>query len=210
MDTKQAQGGTVPGLPEDFGQETRAQKLKARAVGAGKKYLGIFLYLYVIFALFNMHEYVVLAQHGIDFTHYGFAAVNAFVMAKVLMIGEELHLSEYFEDRPLIYPILLTSLLFEVVLVAFHIIEHVIVGLLHGQTVVESVPSVGGGGLTGMIIIGTIMSITLIPFFALRSLQRLVGGPALYALLFARGRKDVTIEVKIQPQSREKAAAGTP
>jgi hypothetical protein len=54
------------------------------------------------------------------------------------------------------------------------------------------------------------MSVTLIPFFALRSLQRLVGGPALYALLFARARKDVTIEVKVQPKSREKAAAGTP
>jgi len=80
MDIKQVQGDTVPARPEGFGQEARAHKLKVRAVGAGKRYLGIFLYLYVVFALFNMHEYIVLAQHGIDFTHYGFAAVNAFVM----------------------------------------------------------------------------------------------------------------------------------
>ncbi len=209
MVVKQVRGGSVPARPGGFGEETRAHKLKVRAVGAGKRYLGIFLYLYVVFALFNMHEYVVLAKHGIDFTHYGFAAVNAFVMAKVLMIGEELHLGEYFEDRPLIYPILLSSLLFGIVLIAFHIIEHVIVGLWHGQTIVESIPSVGGG-LTGMIIVGTIISVTLIPFFALRSVRRLIGGPELYALLFVRGRKDVTIEVKIRPQSGSKGAAGTP
>ena len=137
MDTKQVQGGTVLARPEGLGQETPAHKLKVRAVGTGRKFLGIFLYLYVVFGLFNLHEYIVLAQHGIDFTHYGFAAVNAFVMAKVLMIGEELHLGEYFEDRPLIYPILLSSLLFGILLIAFHIIERVIVGLWHGQTMVE-------------------------------------------------------------------------
>jgi hypothetical protein len=210
MDAKQVQGGTVPARPEGFGQETRAHKLKVRAVGTGSRFLGIFLYLYVVFGLFNLHEYIVLAQHGIDFTHYGFAAVNAFVLAKVLMIGEELHLGEYFEDRPLMYPILLSSLLFGIVLIAFHIIEHVIVGLWHGQTMVESIPGVGGGGLTGVIVLGTIISVTLIPFFALRSLRRLIGGPELYALLFVRGRKDVTIEVKIRPQSDDKGAVGTP
>ncbi len=210
MDTKQAQGGIVRSGPAGFSEDARAHGLKARVVRAGKRYLWIFLYLYVVFALFTLHEYVVLAQHGINFTHYGFAAINAFVMAKILMIGEELHLGEHFEDRPLIYPILLTSLIFGFVLIAFHIMEHLIAGLLHGQTMVESISGVGGSGLTAIIILGTIMSVTLIPFFALRSLQRVIGGPELYMLLFVRGRKDVTIEVKTRPQSGGKGAAGAP
>ena len=210
MDTKQVQGGTAPARPEDSDQETRGHKLKVRAVGAGQRYVGIFLYLYVVFGLFNLHEYVVLAQHGIGFTHYGFAAVNAFALAKVLMIGEELHLGEYFKDRPLIYPILMTSLLFGILLIAFRVIEQVIAGLLHGQTMVESIPSVGGGGLTGVIMSGTIISVSLIPFFALRSLRRLIGGPELYALLFVRGHKDVAIEVKILPHSGGGGTAGAP
>ena len=105
---------------------------------------------------------------------------------------------------------MLSSLLFGILLITFHIIEHVIVGLWHGQTMVESIPSVGGGGLTGVIVLGTIVSVTLIPFFALRSLRRLIGGSELYALLFVRGPKGVTIEVKIRPQSGGKDAAGTP
>jgi hypothetical protein len=210
MDTKQIQGGTVPARPEGTGQETPAHKFKARALGAGRRFLGIFFYLYVVFGLFNLHEYIVLARHGIDFTHYGIAAVNAFVMAKVLMIGEELHLGEYFEDRRLIYPILLSSLLFAILLIVFHVIEHVILGLWHGQTMVESIPSLGGGGLAGMIVLGTIVSVTLIPFFALRSLRRLIGGSELYALLFVHAPKDVTIEVRIRPQSGGKGAVGTP
>jgi len=209
MDTRQVQGGNAPARPEGSGQETRTHKLQVRAIGAGKRYLGIFLYLYVVFALFNMHEYIVLTQRGIDFTHYGFAAVNAFVMAKVLLIGEELHLGEYFEDRPLIYPVLLSSFLFGIVLIVFHIIEYVIGGLLHGQTMLASIPSFGGGGLIGILMVGTIISVTLIPFFALRYIRRLIGGPELYALLFLRGRKDVTVEVKIRPQSGNLGAAGT-
>jgi hypothetical protein len=172
--------------------------------------LGIFLCLYVIFGLFNMYEYIVLAQHGIDFRHYGFAAINAFVMAKVLMIGEELNLSEYFEDRPLIYPISLSSLLFGVVLIAFHIIEQAIVGLWHGQTMLESIPSVGGGGLTGVIILGAIISVTSIPFFALRALRRPIGGPELYALLFVRGCKDMMIEVKMCQRRDGEGVPGAP
>ncbi len=214
MNTKQVRGGMAPARSEGWGEEKRAHKLKTQAFGAGKRYLGIFLYLYVIFALFNIHEYVVLTQHGIDFTNYGFAAVNAFVMAKVLMIGEELHFGEYFEERPLIYPILLASLLFGIVLIAVHVIEHVILGVLHGQTVVESIPTVGGGGLVGIIIVGTAMSVTLIPYFAFRSLRRLIGGPELYALLFVHGRKDVNIEVKLPPKSggggAERSSSATP
>jgi hypothetical protein len=65
----------------------------------------------------------------------------------------------------------------------------------------------GSGGLTGMIILSAIVSVSLIPFFALRSLRRLIGGPELYTLLFVRGRKDVTIKVRIRPQSDGKSAA---
>ena len=208
VDTTQLQSDTAPARPEGVGQETPAHKLKVQVIGAGKRYLGIFFYLYVVFALFNVHEYIVLEQHGIKFTHYGFAAVNAFVMAKALMIGEELHLGEYFDDRPLICPILLSSLLFGILLIFFRIIEQMIDGLWNGHTMAESIPSFGGGGLTGIIMVGTIISVTLIPFFALRYIRREIGGPQLYALLFVRGRKKVTIEVTMRLQSDGQSSAG--
>src|SRR5271166_1837772 len=51
-----------------------ANSSQPRFVSTSKRYLGIFLYLYVVFALFNMHEYIVLKQHQIEFTHLGFGS----------------------------------------------------------------------------------------------------------------------------------------
>jgi len=209
MNTKLAQAGDVPAETEGRNQKTYAQKLRARFVSTSKRYLGIFLYLYVVFALFNWHEYIVLTQHQIGFTHLGFAVVNAFVMAKVILVAEELHLGEYLQDRPLIYQTLLSSLLFAIVLIAFLAIEHVITGVWRGETFVKSIPSFGGGGLTGVILVGVILSVTLIPFFALRALRRVIG-PQLYALMFRRGPKDVIVEVKYPSPDRGGGAVEPP
>lgn len=185
-------------IPAQVGgaQKPRSYKLKERAIGGAKSFAVIFLYLFLVFALFNIHEYIVLKQHDIEFAHYGFALVNAFIMAKVMLVAEELRLGSYFDRYPLIYPILVKSCLFAMVLIAFHVIEDVIVGVWHGQTVVDSIPGIGGGGFIGVIAVSVIISVTLIPFFTLRAIIRMIGGDQLYTLTFLRGPKDVVVEVK--------------
>ena len=58
------------------------------------------------------------------------------------------------DDRPDPVQIFLLTLLFLIV----HVIEKVIEGLFHGKTVVESLPSIGGGGLVGLVSAPVIMS----------------------------------------------------
>lgn len=193
--------------PSGGSGETRVRRLKQRLIGEGQAFGAIFLYIYVVLALFSVHEHIVLKEHQIDFTHYGFALVNAYVLAKVVLVGEKLHLGGGFEDRPLIYPILVKSALFGIALVAFHIVEKTIAGVWRGQTIAESIPGIGGGGLRGVIAIAAIVSVTLIPFFAFRSLMQVIGRPQLYALLFRRGRQDVIVEVKARLPTEAAAAA---
>jgi hypothetical protein len=92
--------------------------------------------------------------------------------------------------------VLINSLVFAIVLIAFHIIEAVISGMWHGQTFVESVPGIGGGGLIGLVLVSLIVSTTLIPFFALRAIRLMIGGPQLHRLLFLRGRNEVAIDIR--------------
>jgi hypothetical protein len=77
--------------------------------------------------------------------------INAFIFAKVLLIGESLHLGTRFSDKPLIYPVLHKCFVFTVVLLCFHIVESVLVGVWHGRMVVDSFPPIIGGGVTGSV-----------------------------------------------------------
>jgi hypothetical protein len=50
----------------------------------------------------------------------------------------------------------------------------------------ESISAVGGGNLKGIIAVGFMMFVVLIPFFALREIARAVGAAKLYELFFLR------------------------
>ena len=66
----------------------------------------MFLYLWAMFALFALHEKIVLREVGASLPSQGFAFVNALVLAKVMLIAEDLNLGNWLQGRPLIFPIL--------------------------------------------------------------------------------------------------------
>jgi hypothetical protein len=58
-------------------------------------------------------------------------------------------------------------------------------GWWQGKTIVESIPQIGGGSIAGIVSVGAILSVALIPFFALRALEQALG-PGVLRLLLAR------------------------
>src|SRR6516165_637422 len=81
-----------------------------------KEGLRIALYLWVVFGLLVLHKSMILAEHHIDFTYHGLALINALALAKVMLVARHLPLGEQLNNTPLIYPTLLKSALFTVVL----------------------------------------------------------------------------------------------
>ncbi len=187
-------------VAEEGGENKRKRSLKQRAVHEVKQLAAMFVYLYVLFALFLIHESIVLAQHAISFSHYGFAFINALVLAKVMLVAEDLHLGSRFEDRPLVYPILFKSLVFAIVFICFHIVENVVVGVWGGKTIAESVPSIGGGGLKGVLSVGAIVSFGLIPYFAFKEVGRVIGENELRALILTRRPKAGALRSRVRPR----------
>jgi hypothetical protein len=186
---------------EKHADRNRRRGLKERAVHEVRELVFIFLYLFVWFGLFTIHESIVLEQHHIGFTPYGLAAVNALILAKVMLVAQDLHLGHRFEDRPLVYPVLLKSLLFAIVFICFHVVEHVIVGLWYGKGILQSMPGFGGGGIDGVIMVGVLMSVALIPFFAFTEISRFFGLAALQSLIFKRGPNEFVVELRLRKQT---------
>ena len=162
----------------------RGRKVMERAVDEVRRFLVMFLYLWVLFGLFALHQMIILHQQGMNFTMQGFALINALELAKVMLIAEDLRVGHWLRSRPLIYPILGESLIFTVVFICFHVVEDVVIGLFKGETLRASVPVIGGGGLAGLLSVAMIFFVALIPFFAFRNLSRELGADRLKGLLF--------------------------
>ncbi|SFK55407.1 hypothetical protein [Methylocapsa palsarum] len=171
---------TVPSPAPVAGKPT----LKQKAAQEMRRFLVMAAYLWVLLALFSLHQSIVLAEHGINFREQGFAIVNALMLAKVMLIAEGFHVGRRFENRPLVYPILYQSIEFAILFICFHIVEHLAVGWWEGKTMAASFPEIGGGSPKGIASAGVILFVMLIPFFAFKELGRIVGDRELHALVF--------------------------
>ena len=165
------------------------RNLLGKIINELKKFLGMAVYLWVMFGLMALHASVVLAERHISYKFYGFAIVNSLILAKVMLIAEDLHLGENFKKRPLVYPILYKAFLFAIVFICFDVAEEVLVGLVRGKTVAQSIPNIGGGSPSGVFFVAIILSVGLIPFFAFREIGRVIGKHELRSLIFTDGAR---------------------
>jgi hypothetical protein len=171
-------------MPRAIERNVRAKRpLKERLIHELKTFAGMALYLWVVFGLFQLHQQIVLNQYHVPFRLTGLALINAFVLAKVMLIAEDVHLGERFKDRPLIYPIIYKSILFAAVFIAAHVLEEMIGGAIRGKPIIDSFPKIGGGSPQGIIVVAVILAVSLLPFFAWREIDRALGPARLRKLL---------------------------
>lgn len=166
--------------------ETPKPTFKERILHNFREFVAMFVYLWLLFALFSWHEAIVLAKHHIDYRPFGVAFINAFVLAKVMLVAEDLRVGTRFRKSAPIFPVLHKSLLFAIIFICFNVAEEMVIGLWTGHTIAESIPKIGGGSPLGLVIASLIVTVALIPFFAFRELSRVMGKGVLEALFLKR------------------------
>ena len=158
--------------------------LKQIAYQQLKEFLVIALYLWVVFGLFVMYKSAVLAEQHIVFAYHGFAIINALALAKVMLTAKDLHLGEKFDEAPLIYPTLLKSALFTVVLACFKLLEEAVVGFYRQESFHQRIANLGGGTWKGILTLTVLLFVVLIPFVGFGELQRVLGEGKLAQIFF--------------------------
>ena len=128
----------------------------------------------------------VLSQHQIEFQPHGLAFINALIFAKVMLVAQDVHLGNRLNDRPLIYSVIFKSILFAIALICFHIVEHVVIGLFDGRALSETISEIGVNKLKGIVSIGIITTVALVPFFVLAEISRVIGKEKIWFLFFQR------------------------
>jgi hypothetical protein len=165
------------------------KSLRARAYEELRKFLVIFAYLWLVFFVFLVHEWAVLASNHISFRFCGLATLNALILSKIMLLAEGLRFADRLRDKPLAYPIALKSIAFSVLLMVSYILEEIVVGLFHGKSMAESFPQVGGGGFIGVLTVSAIMCIALVPFFSFKEIARVIGAAEFRTLMLGPVRE---------------------
>jgi hypothetical protein len=159
--------------------------MRERVIKEVKLFAVMIVYLWVLFELFTLYEFIILRKRGIYFSpQEGFALINALVFGKVMLVALDLGLGHRIRRHPLIFPILFETFLLIVICIGAYIVEHLVVGLFKRETLASSIPAIGGGGLLGYVCVAVIFFIEMLPYFAFRNVSRELGPGRLNAMLF--------------------------
>jgi hypothetical protein len=140
-----------------------------------KEYLLNFVYLLFLLGAFNWYKKLILSQHHIEYYHYGVALIEALVLAKVIMIGDLLHIGRLVKGRPLIIPTLYRAVTFTIWLGLFKCVEHVVGGLIKGRGFVEIVQELLSYSPFQVLALSLVAIGALVPFFAFKELGKTLG-----------------------------------
>jgi hypothetical protein len=105
---------------------------------------------------------------------------------RVMLVARKLDLSARMKDAPLIYPTLLKSAFFTVVLACFKVLEDAAIGLYRHQSFLQSNSELGGSTWQGILTLALLVFVMLIPFVGFGELRRVMGEGKLEKLFFHR------------------------
>ncbi|HUK09451.1 MAG TPA: hypothetical protein VLX09_16365 [Stellaceae bacterium] len=172
----------------------RKHDFKARVIHEIKQLFFMFFYLWLVCGLFVLNQTVILGERNITYVAvHGVALLNALVLAKVMLIAEDLRIGNRFAQRALIYPILYKAAVFSILFIVAYTLEKVIVGYFGGESASASLPYLGSNTLRGVACVWAILFVSLIPFFTIREIGRVIGARELWNLVFRRGTRVYTL-----------------
>ncbi|MCR6633215.1 MAG: hypothetical protein NVV74_25995 [Magnetospirillum sp.] len=161
----------------------RAASIGRRLKHGFLRYFAVAVYLYVCFAAVLAYKAAVLQGVGVHATFFGFAAVKALIIAKFLLVGEELRIGERSAPRTLVIAIFWRSAAVLLLLVGLSAIEKVLEGLVHHQTLAQSFADFGGGTVAEMLATALLLYLVLLPYVAYRCLNEALGRDQLFQLM---------------------------
>jgi len=165
-------------------QDSQKTGLKQKAADEFREIAIVFLYLAVFFCALSTYSMLLLEKYEISYFSYGSALLNAFVITKVILIGEAAHVGKKHEAKPLLVSAVYKAFLYGLLVFAFHIVEEIVKRLIHGKDIAGAFREIR---LDDLLARSVVIFCTFIPFFGFRELERVLGKGKFRALVFGTG-----------------------
>ena len=166
------EGNSKTGLSQRLREELRAFWL-------------ITFYLWIFLGSFTIYRRIVIEDSGASYLHYGVALIEALVIPKVILIGNFFGFTRRFDGRPLIVPVIYKSIVFALLVLLFAVVEHIVEGWFHKQSIQVSVAKIVDLGARELAARVLLLVVAFLPIFACGEIGRALGGDKLLHLFFS-------------------------
>ena len=155
------------------------------------------IYIWVLLIALTLHREIILANYHINYSiKFGFAFVNAVILAKFMWLGEILHAGRKATGQVLLYSMIWNSIIFTVILMICHLLEEVLLKVWHGQSFALSFSETVANPreiLATMLLV----FVMLIPFFFAKGLLEILGKDEIKRLFLNKSSKNATLPAGI-------------
>ncbi len=180
----------MPGKPTSAPERADGHEtLKEKALTVARNVAIATIYLWILFALFNLYKTALLRENGIDYWDQGYAFFSALVFGKILLIGDALNIGQSLRKRALMWVVLGRSFIFAFLIIFFHVMLSVFRAWYDSQPIVDSIVKVGGGSWLGLYVYAAVVFFMLIPLAAFRELSFVLGHGTIWTLMTSSERK---------------------
>jgi len=156
---------------------------KNRALDELRKLSINVVYIWVFLSVLTLHREIILANYHINYSaKFGFAFINAVILAKFMWLREILHAGKKAAGKALLYSTLWNSALFTVILMMCHLLEEALVKVWRGQSFAASFSETVADP-RGVFATILLMFVALIPFFFAKGLIEILGKDEIKRLL---------------------------
>jgi len=155
------------------------------------------IYIWVLLSVFALHREIILASYHINYSaKFGFALINALILAKFMWLGEILHAGKKAAGKALLYSTLWNSGLFTVILMLCHLLEETLLKLwTHGLSIMESISETVAHP-RDLFATGMLVFVVLMPFFFAKGLIEILGKDEIKRLLLRSRSTASTLPAK--------------
>ena len=115
---------------------------------------------------------LILNEFHVAYFDYGAALINALVIGKVILIGQDLHLGRKHEAKPLFLSVVYKAFLFGLLVFGFHVVEDVIKRLLHGENIAGGFRDIR---IDDLLARSVVIFCTFIPLLGFLEVRRVLG-----------------------------------
>ena len=149
------------------------------------RYLIVSSYLFVCFSALLLYKSAILREVGEHLLPLGLAAGKALILGKFVLLGEAARIGTRVRTRTLARQIALRSVLFLLLLAALTIVEELLVGLVHGRSMAQTVAEFEQHSLFAMGATCLVMLLVLVPLVTVTAVSSAMGPGELRRLLRA-------------------------
>jgi hypothetical protein len=149
-----------------------------------------FLFLSFFLVSFAWYRRLILSSYSISYTGYWGPLIEAAILAKVIMIGEALHVGRRFRQGPLAVPAVYRTIVFGLLVILFAFGEHIVEAWFHGKTAADGIAQLTGKGWDVILAWFVMVLAAFLPFFTVKEIEIAFGQDTVRAMFFGKHRND--------------------